>query len=63
VRRGRHPSSCTAESCPSGALGRVAGIDSENRFLVISVARIRESWRDRRVGDDEEEEAGYDRDG
>src|ERR1019366_537703 len=63
MRRGRHPSGCATESRLSGALGRVAEIDSENTFVVVSFARIREYRRDVTVGDSEEDEAGYDRDG
>jgi hypothetical protein len=60
-RRGRHPSSCATESRLSGAPGRVE-IDIESTFLVVSFAELRERWGDGKVGDNEEDEAGYDRD-
>ncbi|MGO9582284.1 MAG: hypothetical protein ACLP36_05690 [Acidimicrobiales bacterium] len=60
-RRGCHPSSCATESRLSGAPGR-AEIDIESTFLVVSFADLRERWGDGRVGDNEEDEAGDDRD-
>jgi len=63
MRRRRHSSGCATESRLSGALRRVAEIDSESTFFVVSFARIREYRGDVTVGDSEEDEAGHDRDG
>jgi hypothetical protein len=63
LRRGWHPSSCTLEGVPSGALARVTEIDCESIFFVVSFADLCERWGDGTVGDGEEDEAGYDRDG
>ena len=59
MRRGWHPSSSTAWSCLSGALGQVAEIECENRLLFVSFAGPRENLGDGTVGDSEKDVASY----